>query len=60
MIPHLTDLEAIRAEVWRQLAQATEDKQHAWRTPVLATVNGHLADARTVVLREVDAPISAS
>ncbi len=55
MIPHLTDLEAIRAEVWRQLAQATEDKQHAWRTPVLATVNGHLADARTVVLREVDA-----
>ncbi len=54
MMRHLTALEAIRAEVWQQLTKATEDNQHAWRTPVLATVNGSMADARTVVLREID------
>jgi len=54
MMRHLTTLEDIRAEVWQQLSRATEDKQHAWRTPVLATVNGNMADARTVVLREID------
>ena len=48
-------LEDIEAEVWRQLSLAVADKSHAWRTPVLATINGDMADARTVVLREVDA-----
>jgi pyridoxine/pyridoxamine 5'-phosphate oxidase len=52
----MTTLELIQTEVWEQLAAATNDLQHPWRTPVLATINGHLADARTVVLREVDAP----
>ena len=51
----LTTLPEIEAEVWRQLAQAVGDKGHAWRTPVLATVNGDTAEARTVILREVDA-----
>lgn len=51
---HLTDLHAIHAEVWQQLAIAVAGKGHPWRTPVLATINGHLADARTVVLREID------
>lgn len=55
MTARLKDLEAIHAEVWRQLTLATTDKQHPWRTPVLATINGHMADARTVVLREIDA-----
>ena len=55
MMRHLKDLEAIRVEVWRQLALATTDAKHLWHTPVLATVNGHMADARTVVLREIDA-----
>ena len=55
MTEPLTSLDAIQAEVWRQLEQATHDKHHAWRTPVLATFDGDAADARTVILREVDA-----
>jgi pyridoxamine 5'-phosphate oxidase len=53
--PRLKSLDAIQAEVWRQLDAAIDDNAHPWRTPVLATINGHLADARTVVLREVQA-----
>ena len=45
-----------KAALWAELKRAAADKQHAWRTPVLATVNGQAADARTVILREVDAP----
>ena len=47
-------LEAIAAEVWRELVRAAASRDHAWRTPVLATIDGDAADARTVVLREVD------
>ncbi len=54
MAERLASLAAVEAEVWRQLAQCATDKQHPWRTPVLATVNGEAADARTVVIREVD------
>jgi pyridoxamine 5'-phosphate oxidase len=53
----LGSLEAIQAELWQQLvAAATTDRNHPWRSPVLATVEGELADARTVILREADAP----
>lgn len=48
-------LQAVEAEVWRVLGEAVHDKAHPWRTPVLATVVDDAADARTVVLREVDA-----
>jgi len=51
----LASLVDIEAEVWRQLALAAVDREHEWRTPVLATVQDGAADARTVVLREVDA-----
>ena len=45
----------IRQQIWRELARATQDRHHAWRTPVLATVGSDgLANARVVVLREVD------
>jgi len=54
-VPPLSTLEATQAEVWRQLERATRDKQHAWRSPVLATATGDGADARTVILREADA-----
>jgi len=54
----LPTLEAIDAAVWIELSRAARDKAHAWRTPVLATVDGSAtaprADARTVVLREAD------
>ena len=48
-------LHAIEAEVWTQLAQAPADRAHAWRIGVLATADDDGADARSVVLREVDA-----
>ncbi len=49
------DLAAIDAAIWLELARAATDRHHDWRTPVLATVDGDRPDARTVVLREVDA-----
>lgn len=48
----LTELETA---VWRELARAPRDKHHEWRNLVLATTDGEVGDARTVVLREVDA-----
>lgn len=54
--PHDPELAALHARLWGELATAARDKAHAWRTPVLATVGGPAgADARVVVLREVDA-----
>ncbi len=54
MQERLVTLPSIEAAFWQELAQATHDKQHEWHTPVLATTDGTAADARTVVLREVD------
>lgn len=54
MVERLTTLQAVQAELWHQLGVATADRQHGWRTPVLATADGQRADARTVVLREAD------
>jgi pyridoxamine 5'-phosphate oxidase len=55
----LDQLPAIEAAIWQQLAAAVGDKAHAWRTPVLSTLDKSdphqpWPDARTVVLREVD------
>ena len=50
--PRLLSLTEIEAAVWIELARSVRDKQHAWRTPVLATTDGELGDARVVVLRE--------
>jgi pyridoxamine 5'-phosphate oxidase len=45
----------IRHQIWKELGRATQDRHHAWRTPVLATVcKNSLVNARTVVLRAVD------
>ena len=51
----LTNLAELRLTLWQELARAAAEPGHAWRTPVLATCDGDGADARTVVLREVDA-----
>lgn len=41
--------------LWAELAQACADRQHGWRTPVLATLGrDDLPQARTVVLRGAD------
>ena len=47
-------LAEVEASVWRELAQAVRDKHHGWRVAVLATVDGEAADARSVVLRDLD------
>ncbi len=51
----LTELPAIEAAAWRELAASVHDKDHAWRVAVLATQGEAGADARSVMLREVDA-----
>jgi pyridoxamine 5'-phosphate oxidase len=51
-------LAELHVALWQELTRAPRDKHHEWRTPVLATVDGDVADARTVVLREVDAASS--
>ena len=49
------ELAALPGAIWGELTKAVQDRSHGWRTPVLATVDGEAADARTVVLRELDA-----
>ena len=45
----------IRHQIWKELGRATQDRHHAWRTPVLATAcSDSSVNARTVVLRAVD------
>lgn len=45
----------LRAQLWQELERAISDRQHGWRTPVLATVDRNgLPQARTVVLRTVN------
>lgn len=51
----LGSLTAIEAALWRELAKAAQDAQHGWRRLVLATCAGDAAEARTLVLRELDA-----
>ena len=53
--PRPATLADVHTALWQELTRAPRDKHHEWRTPVLATVDGDVADARTVVLREVDA-----
>ncbi len=53
---HLHAPHDIRHQIWVELGRASQDRHHAWRTPVLATVaDDGLVNARTVVLRSVDA-----
>ncbi len=49
-------LDAVQRQAWLQLARAAVDRGHEWRAMVLATGVGDAADARVVILREVDVP----
>lgn len=49
------DASEVLHSIWSELSEATEDRNHAWRTPVLATVGPDGSpQARTVVLRRAD------
>jgi pyridoxamine 5'-phosphate oxidase len=54
MSKRLGSIETVRSAVWKELERAAASKDHAWRTPVLATAGGEHADARTVIVREVE------
>ena len=57
--PHSTPHE-IQQRIWRELGRATQDRHHAWRTPVLATTGADATpEARTIVLREADSSLSS-
>ncbi len=53
--PRLASLPEIERAVWQQLEAAFAHRAHPWRTPVLATIDGDAADARSVILREASA-----
>jgi hypothetical protein len=55
MSARIGSLAAIEARVWEELQRASREPGHDWRTLVLATGGDDRADARTVVLRDVDA-----
>lgn len=48
------DLPAIEQALWRELDACVGQPEHGWRVATLATVDGARADARAVVLREVE------
>ncbi|MDH4051336.1 MAG: pyridoxamine 5'-phosphate oxidase family protein [Rubrivivax sp.] len=50
----LESLHMIERACWRELDRATRERDHEWRVATLATVDGERADARSVVLREID------
>lgn len=56
MKTHFETPEEIRQQIWKELGRASQDRHHAWRTPVFATASANgFVNARTVVLRRVDA-----
>jgi pyridoxamine 5'-phosphate oxidase len=53
-VTRLEDLDSIERAVWSELARSPRDRCHGWRVGVLATTDGQRADARSIVLRDVD------
>jgi len=63
--PRLQELDEIETSIWNELERCvavrprgeeeTDGPPHEWRVAVLATVDDGQADARSLVLREVDA-----
>jgi hypothetical protein len=52
---YLATSQEIRLQIWKELGRASQDRHHAWRTPVLATATPDgSVNARTVVLRGVN------
>ena len=50
----LESLHMVERACWLELGRAAHDREHPWRVMTLATVDGDRADARSVVLRDVD------
>lgn len=50
----LDSLTAIEDALWRELEAAAHALDHPWHTAVLATTDGEVGDARTVLLRSAE------
>jgi hypothetical protein len=55
MQARIDSLSLIETALWQELQLAAAQPGHDWRTMALATIEGDTAQARSVVLREVDA-----
>lgn len=53
----IESLHLIEKAFWQELERAAQARDHGWRVMTLATVEGQEAQARSVVLREVEARI---
>jgi len=53
MTARIDTLDQIHQACWQELGKAPRNKAHAFRVMGLATVDGEVADLRSVVLREV-------
>ena len=54
-LSRIESLHLIEKVFWQELERAAQERDHGWRVMTLATVEGQEAQARSVVLREVDA-----
>jgi pyridoxamine 5'-phosphate oxidase len=54
MISRIDSLTLIETQLWHELQLAAGQAGHEWRTMALATIEDEVAQARTVVLRELD------
>jgi pyridoxamine 5'-phosphate oxidase len=55
MQARIDSLSLVETAIWQELQQAALQPGHEWRTMALATIEGDSAQARSVVLREVNA-----
>jgi len=54
MAPDFPPLSELAAGIWQELSEACQKPEHAWRLPVLSTLNGDHPDSRTLVLRQIE------
>jgi hypothetical protein len=54
MMSRIDSLALIETSLWQELHRAAQQTGHEWRTMALATVEGDEAQARSIVVREVD------
>jgi pyridoxamine 5'-phosphate oxidase len=52
MMSRIDSLALVETQIWQELQLAAQQPEHEWRTMALATIDGEVAQARTVVLRE--------
>ena len=49
-----SDLDKGEFKIWDLLAQGVVNKKSKFHTPTISTINGHMINSRTIILRKVD------